>query len=69
MLQPATGNRKTIYEDIYIRLKLGNAKIRTSLEFVNILDEFILGIDNMKNYGFVWDIRNRILEVNNKEIM
>nr|XP_023016552.1 uncharacterized protein LOC111505893 [Leptinotarsa decemlineata] len=64
------GATKSILEQrAEVRPRFGNCKIETKVLVANIVDEFILGLDIMSPYGFVVDIRNKLLKVVNEKIL
>lgn len=67
ILKTSTADQITVYGEARVRLTLGHNEIQATV--ADIVDDFILGLDIMIQSGFLVGIRNRILKIDNEEIL
>ncbi|KAJ8912329.1 hypothetical protein NQ315_005934, partial [Exocentrus adspersus] len=70
ILETAKGDEITVYGNATINLGLGNTVLPMEVIVADIVDEFILGLDIMKQFNFISvDFEKRLLKVGNEEII
>jgi predicted aspartyl protease len=69
ILKTATGEAVRVLGEADVRLELGSVKVIHRVVVADIVDDFILGLDIMNKCGFVLDIKNRMLQTGNEEIL
>ncbi|KAJ3617280.1 hypothetical protein MTP99_007374 [Tenebrio molitor] len=68
ILKTATGEAARVLGEADVRLELGSVEVIHRVVVADIVDDFILGLDVMNKFGFVLDIKNRMLQTGNEEI-
>jgi predicted aspartyl protease len=69
ILKTATGEVARVLGEADVRLELGSVEVIHRVVVADIVDDFILGLDVMNKFGFVLDIKNRMLQTGNEEIL
>jgi hypothetical protein len=71
ILKTATGEAARVLGEANVRLELGSVEVihRVVVADILVVDDFILGLDVMNKCGFVLDIKNRMLQTGNEEIL
>ncbi|KAJ8912305.1 hypothetical protein NQ315_017338 [Exocentrus adspersus] len=70
ILETAKGDQITVYGNATINIGLGNTVLPMEVIVADIVDEFILGLDIMKQFNFISvDFEKRLLKVGNEEII
>jgi hypothetical protein len=69
ILKTATGEAARVLGEADVRLELGSVEVIHRVVVADIVDDFILGLDVMNKFGFVLDIKNRMLQTGNEEIL
>ena len=67
-LQTATGESAVIKGKKTVHIRIGNGQFKHEVLVANIMDEVILGMDFMKDNGFVLDIQQGLLRYSNIEL-
>lgn len=58
----------SVYGEIFMESKFGILKFKHRDLFADIVDEYMLDVDFMKQYGIVLDLKETIIRVNREEI-
>jgi predicted aspartyl protease len=69
ILKTATGEAARVLGEADVRLELGSVEVIHRVVVADIVDDFILGLDVMNKFGFVLDIKNRMLQTGNEDIL
>jgi hypothetical protein len=70
ILKTATGEAARVLGEADVRLELGSVEVIHRVVVADdIVDDFILWLHVMNNFGFVLDIKNRMLQTGNEEIL
>lgn len=64
-----TASEDPVHQEAQIQFTFGHKVIQLTVVVVDIIDDLILGLDIKTQYGFVMDISNRILNIDNEEIL
>ncbi|KAJ8957183.1 hypothetical protein NQ318_007745 [Aromia moschata] len=68
-LETATGELIPVHVDVYVKIQLGSKIMYHQVLIADIRDDCILGLDILSKHDFVVDIKNRIIQVQNEEIV
>ncbi|KAJ8954294.1 hypothetical protein NQ318_005877 [Aromia moschata] len=68
-LETATGELIPVHGEVYVKIQLGSKIMYHQVLIADIRDDCILGLDILSKHGFVVDIKNRIIQIQNEEIV
>ncbi|KAJ8945155.1 hypothetical protein NQ318_001620 [Aromia moschata] len=68
-LETATGELIPVHGELNVKIQLGSKIMYHRVLTADIRDDCILGLDILSKHGFVVDIKNRIIQIQNEEIM
>ncbi|KAJ8942120.1 hypothetical protein NQ318_000715 [Aromia moschata] len=68
-LETATGELIPVHGEVYVKIQLGSKIMYHQVLIADIRDDCILGLDILSKHGFVVDIKNRIIQKQNEEIV
>ncbi|KAJ8952213.1 hypothetical protein NQ318_022663 [Aromia moschata] len=68
-LETATGEQIPVHGELNIKIQLGSKIMYHRVLTADIRDDCILGLDILSKHGFVVDIKNRIIQIQNEEIV
>ncbi|KAJ8932247.1 hypothetical protein NQ318_023154 [Aromia moschata] len=67
-LETATGELIPVHGELNVKIQLGS-KIMYRVLTADIRDDCILGLEILSKHGFVVDVKNRIIQIQNEEIV
>ncbi|KAJ8953812.1 hypothetical protein NQ318_006660 [Aromia moschata] len=68
-LETATGEQIPVHGELNVKIQLGSKIMYHRVLTADIRDNCILGLDILSKHGFVVDIKNRIIQIQNEEIV
>ncbi|KAJ8956833.1 hypothetical protein NQ318_014247 [Aromia moschata] len=68
-LETATGEQIPVHGELNVKIQLGSKIMYHRVLTADIRDDCILGLDILSKHGFVVDIKNRIIQIQNEEIV
>ncbi|KAJ8946364.1 hypothetical protein NQ318_010129 [Aromia moschata] len=68
-LETATGELIPVHGEVYVKIQLGSKIMYHQVLIADIRDDCILGLDILSKHDFVVDIKNRIIRIQNEEIV
>lgn len=68
-LKTANGNSITVYGRVSLEIELGSWKAHREVLVADILDDFIVGLDLMKQLGMIVDLRKKTVRLGNVDIV
>ncbi|KAJ8946066.1 hypothetical protein NQ318_009191 [Aromia moschata] len=68
-LETATGEQIPVHGELNVKIQLGSKIMYHRVLTADIRDDCILGLDILSKHGFVVDIKNRIIHIQNEEIV
>ncbi|KAJ8949819.1 hypothetical protein NQ318_000517 [Aromia moschata] len=68
-LETATGEQIPVHGELNVKIQLGSKIMYHRVLTADIRDYCILGLDILSKHGFVVDIKNRIIQIQNEEIV
>ncbi|KAJ8946046.1 hypothetical protein NQ318_005524 [Aromia moschata] len=68
-LETATGEQIPVYGELNVKIQLGSKIMYHRVLTADIRDDCILGLDILSKHDFVVDIKNRIIQIQNEEIV
>ncbi|KAJ8948844.1 hypothetical protein NQ318_013496 [Aromia moschata] len=68
-LETATGELIPVHGELNVKIQLGSKIIHHRILTADIRDDCILGLDILSKHGFVVDVKNRIIQIQNEEIV
>ncbi|KAJ8957210.1 hypothetical protein NQ318_007772 [Aromia moschata] len=68
-LETATGEQIPVHGELNVKIQLGSKIMYHRVLTADIRDDCILGLDILSIHGFVVDIKNRIIQIQNEEIV
>ncbi|KAJ8955748.1 hypothetical protein NQ318_008620, partial [Aromia moschata] len=68
-LETATGELIPVHGEVYVKIQLGSKIMYHQVLIADIRDDCILGLDILSKHDFVVDIKNRIIQIQNEEIV
>lgn len=69
LFKTATGETAQTHTEVDVKLELEQFNITHQMVVADIVDDVTLSVDIIKKYGFVQDIKNRVLRLGNKKIL
>ena len=64
----ATGQTARLYGEVQLNVCIGQFQLKENILVADIVDDFILGLDIMEKHGFVLDLGQKTLRIDNEEI-
>ncbi|KAJ8952825.1 hypothetical protein NQ318_008146 [Aromia moschata] len=68
-LETATGELIPVHGELNVKIQLGSKIMYHRVLTADIRDDCILGLDILSKHGFVVDVKNRIIQIQNEEIV
>ncbi|KAJ8944177.1 hypothetical protein NQ318_016157 [Aromia moschata] len=68
-LETATGDLIPVHGELNVKIQLGSKIMYHRVLTADIRDDCILGLDILSKHGFVVDVKNRIIQIQNEEIV
>ncbi|KAJ8962392.1 hypothetical protein NQ318_018376 [Aromia moschata] len=68
-LETATGELIPVHGEVNVKIQLGSKIMYHQVLTADIRDDCILGLDILSKHGFVVDVKNRIIQIQNEEIV
>ncbi|KAJ8941380.1 hypothetical protein NQ318_003633 [Aromia moschata] len=68
-LETATGEMIPVHGELNVKIQLGSKIMYHRVLTADIRDDCIVGLDILSKHGFVVDVKNRIIQIQNEEIV
>ncbi|KAJ8962167.1 hypothetical protein NQ318_018124 [Aromia moschata] len=68
-LETATGELIPVHGELNVKIQLGSKIMYHRVLTADIRDDYILGLDILSKHGFVVDVKNKTIQIQNEEIV